>query len=80
MVGSVGSVTGVVGIGGGLKVQRAVVLSSFRRRAERGVGVGDGDEAGAGFWVVGVPVWVVGFGEGVEGFLHLSRCSTWRYM
>lgn len=78
MVGAVGSVG--VALGAGVKVERPVIFLSFRGGAERGVGVGDGDEAGGGFRIVGITVGVVGFGEGVEGFLHLSRRSFRRYL
>jgi len=55
----------------GVQVEIAVVLLALRGRAERCVGFGDLDEAFGGLWVRGVAVWVVGFGEGVEGLLHL---------
>jgi hypothetical protein len=51
----------------GVQVQIAVVLLPFCGRAERGVGFGDLDEALGGVGVRRVAVWMVGFGEGVEG-------------
>lgn len=60
-----------MGVGGyvvlGVEVQRAVVFLPFGGCAEGCVGVGYGDEPGAGFGVVWIPVRVVGFGEAVEG-------------
>lgn len=53
----------------------AVVGLAFCRRAEDGVGFGDFHEAGGGTGVVGVAVWVVGFGEGVEGPLLDKKIS-----
>jgi hypothetical protein len=52
---------------GGVEVQVSVVLLAFCGRAECCVGFGDLDEAFRGVGVGGVAVWVVGFGEGVEG-------------
>lgn len=48
-------------------MQVSVVLLAFCGRAECCVGFGDLDEAFRGVGVGGVAVWVVGFGEGVEG-------------
>jgi hypothetical protein len=45
----------------------AVVGLAFGGVAEDGVRFGDFDEALGGSWVVWVAVWVVGFGEFVEG-------------
>jgi hypothetical protein len=45
----------------------AVVGLAFGRVAQDGVGFGNLDEALGGPWVVGVAVWMVGFGEFVEG-------------
>lgn len=50
----------------GVDVKRPVVLLSFCGRAERGVGIRDSHEPGGSFGVVGVAIWVVGFGEGVK--------------
>ena len=65
-----GAPRGVVGwVGGGGSrggVVCAVVGGAFCGGAERGVCFGDGDEAGGRRGVVGVVVWVVGFGECVE--------------
>ena len=44
-----------------------VVCLPFWRIAEDSVGVGNADEAFGGGGVAGVSVWVVGFGERVEG-------------
>lgn len=46
---------------------RAVVSLALRGVVEDGVGFGDSDEALGGTRVVRVAVWVVGFGELVEG-------------
>jgi hypothetical protein len=54
----------------------AVVGGALGRAGEHVVGFADGDEACAGRWVVGVAVWVVGFGEGVElSFFRGRRVS-----
>lgn len=45
----------------GVKVQGAVVFLTLCRGAEGCVGFGDGDEALACSWVIGVAVWMVGF-------------------
>lgn len=52
---------------GGVEMEISVVLLAFCGCAERGVGFGDLDEAFGGVWVGGVVVWVVPFGEGIEG-------------
>lgn len=54
-------------MGGSLQVERAVVFLTFGGGAQCGVGVGNGDEASACSWVVWVTVWMVSFGETVEG-------------
>jgi hypothetical protein len=51
----------------GVQVQIAVVLLAFCGRTEGCVGFGDLHEAIGGVGVGGVTVWMVGFGEGVEG-------------
>jgi hypothetical protein len=57
-----------VGVGMvGVEMEIAVVLLAFGGRTEGCVGFGDLDEALGGIWVGGVAVWMVGFGEGVEG-------------
>jgi len=48
-------------------VQVSVILLPFCGRGERGVRFGDLDKAFRGVRIGGVAVWVVGFGEGVEG-------------
>ena len=59
---------GVVGMGRVMFGEDlAVIFLTRSGGAEDCVGFGDGDEAGGGCWVVGVAVWVVGFGEGIEG-------------
>jgi hypothetical protein len=52
---------------GGVQMEFTVVLLAFCGRGESGVGFGDEDEALGGAWVGRVTIWVVGFGEGVEG-------------
>lgn len=54
------------GCGRGGRDDAAVVFGAFLRRAEDGVGFAYLDEAGGGVGVVGMEVWVVRFGEGVE--------------
>jgi hypothetical protein len=51
----------------GVQLQVSVILLAFCGGAEGCVGFGDFDEALGGVGVRGVAVWVVGFGEGVEG-------------
>lgn len=52
---------------GGVQMQLTIVLLSFGWCGERCVGLGDEDEAFRGVGVGWVAVWMVGFGEGVEG-------------
>ena len=52
----------------------AVVLLPRGGRPQDGVGFGDGDEAGGGLEIVGVAVWVVGFGQGIEGSWGSNIC------
>lgn len=67
---------GLRGSRGGVEVWVcAVVGLTLGGVAEDGVGFGELDEALGGGWVVGVAVWVVGFGELVEGSLRVV--SLW---
>jgi hypothetical protein len=66
VVGTLGLVVGD-GVVRGVQVQLPVVLLSFGGRAKGRIGFGDEDEALGGVGVGGVAVWVVGFGESVEG-------------
>jgi hypothetical protein len=50
----------------GMMEDFAVIFGAFIGGAEDGVGLGYFYEAFAGFGVVGVAVWMVSFGEGVE--------------
>ena len=52
----------------------AVVRLTFCGRAEDSVGLGDLDETLGGGRVVGVAVWMVGFGERIEGPCKKERC------
>jgi hypothetical protein len=63
------------GIGRGAQVF-AVVGLAFRTIAEHGVCFGDFDEALGGLWIVGVAVWMVGFGERVERPLFFASLSA----
>ena len=60
---------------------RAIVGLAFGDVAEGGIGFGDLNEALRSTWVIGVAVWVVGFGEVVEGSVVLLavfvRGSEW---
>lgn len=52
---------------GRMKVRVCVVIGlAFGRVAEDGVGFRDLDETLGRTWVIGVAVWMVGFGEFVE--------------
>jgi len=53
----------------GVEMQIAIVLLTLCGRAEDCVGFGDFDKVFGSVWVGRVAVWVVGFGEGVEGSL-----------
>lgn len=54
-----------------------VVACAFLAVAEDRVGLGDAHEASRGRCVGGVVVWMVRFGQRVEGALYLGRGGVW---
>jgi hypothetical protein len=70
LAGVRGAVCGVVGYDSML----AVIGGALGVVAEDVVGGGDSGEAGGGFWVVAVAVWVVAEGEGIEFSVYFC-CS-----
>jgi len=64
---------GVVMMGGGRRRNGVIISCTFGGITEDGVSFADFDEAFGCRGIVWVVVWVVGFGEGIEGFLYLTR-------
>lgn len=62
---------------GGAMGEGAVVGCAAVWVGEDGVGFADEHEALGGGGVGGVCVWVVGFGEGIEGFLDILQGGIW---
>lgn len=54
----------------------AVVGGAAGCVGEDGVGLGEEGEGVRSVWVGGICIWMVSFGEGVEGLFNLGRCRV----